>query len=802
MSSRTIALPVLAIGLVLPALIGSACVGSIDDDGAGAGGGGDVEPVCADRREFFALEVWPTLNAHCTSCHAPGGEASTGDNSKMKTAGFVLQWDTYPGFLDENITQLERMVTEQLGDDPKLLVKPIGGDNHLGGAVLDGDSPEYRALRQFVAMTKGEGPICPPSDDDILSTVPLRTWDETFRRSALTLGGRLPTSEELEAPIATEADFDEKLGALLDEEGFVSRVKTFFNDALLVEGGLRVQVGCFQFPRAEYARAEECQLGANAFCSGLTGTELSACTSAFNARWGAARRALTEEPLELIANVVRKKAPFTEVLTADYTMVNPYSAMLYGLEEDFDAPSAATYSDWKEARVTALVDGPFPHAGILSTPGFLGRWVSTATNRDRARARVVYGAFLATDVLTLAQRPVDTSALTAVANAPRNASACSACHAVVDPVANSFAAFADSASIDFDPNVTAATNRHQEMLPPGFGPESMPGQESELLQWTSDRITSDSRFALSITRIFFKGITGREPLRYPHGQPDSESQPRFVAWDAQDRFLKEVSQSFVDGGYDVRIIVSAIVKSPFFRAASVPEGFNHYLADSLGDGRLLTPEILSDKLVSVFGTHWGTWTGPTERRQLLLVDNEIFYGGIDSLSVTERLKEPNSLLSSVAARMANEMACRTVAWDFTRPEAQRLLFPLVDVASTPATDEPAIRQNIAYLIERLTGVVEPVNGVEVDAAFNLFQQTHAALETEGGIALNETCKGKWDRASTVGANCNPAGSDNCTSWSDAPLPQAERIEDDPNFTIRAWMAVVSYLMTDYRFLYQ
>ena len=34
------------------------------------------------------------------------------------------------------------------------------------------------------------------------------------------------------------------------------------------------------------------------------------------------------------------------------------------------------------------------------------------------------------------------------------------------------------------------------------------------------------------------------------------------------------------------------------------------------------------------------------------------------------------------------------------------------------------------------------------------------------------------------------------------LPEDQRVESDEQYTIRAWMAVVTYMLADYRFLYQ
>ncbi len=34
------------------------------------------------------------------------------------------------------------------------------------------------------------------------------------------------------------------------------------------------------------------------------------------------------------------------------------------------------------------------------------------------------------------------------------------------------------------------------------------------------------------------------------------------------------------------------------------------------------------------------------------------------------------------------------------------------------------------------------------------------------------------------------------------LPDEERINDDENYVIRSWMAVVTYLLSDFKFLYE
>ena len=63
-----------------------------------------------------------------------------------------------------------------------------------------------------------------------------------------------------------------------------------------------------------------------------------------------------------------------------------------------------------------------------------------------------------------------------------------------------------------------------------------------------------------------------------------------------------------------------------------------------------------------------------------------------------------------------------------------------------------------------------------------------------------------DRDGVIGGEAPTALPPDCQHlreyWTGADLPEEARIVNDPGYTIRAWMAVISYLLMDYRFLYQ
>ena len=105
------------------------------------------------------------------------------------------------------------------------------------------------------------------------------------------------------------------------------------------------------------------------------------------------REGLLREPLELICYIVRNDRPFTEIVTADYTMVSPYTSRGYGvfeeLKEQFQNPEDPY--EFIAARIPALQSrngrqkqesksGLYPHSGLLSSFQYLKRYPTTETN--------------------------------------------------------------------------------------------------------------------------------------------------------------------------------------------------------------------------------------------------------------------------------------------------------------------------------------------------------------------------------------------------------------------------------------
>jgi hypothetical protein len=146
--------------------------------------------------------------------------------------------------------------------------------------------------------------------------------------------------------------------------------------------------------------------------------------------------------------------------------------------------------------------------------------------------------------------------------------------------------------------------------------------------------------------------------------------------------------------------------------------------------------------------------------------------------------------------MANDLACKNVARDFVAQQSQRTLFPMVEATYVPEDgngfDVPmaieAIRRNIQYLHRHVLGESLELDDPEIDRTYDLFYETWKegrakVLARDLPASIHYSCQGRVD------------------FWTGEAFPVAERVAADGLYAVRAWSAVVSYLLMDYRFLY-
>lgn len=740
-----------------------------------------LAPSCIAADRFFEDEVWAKVGERvCLKCHNPEGEA--------RKSGFVLEkLTTNPDWCQRTRDAFARMATANEGEQSKLLLKVTGELDHGGGEVLKLDSSGYRILASFVRRTSKQstlnqekqgssaiekvGEYEPPPFFESVSFV---TPQRLLRRVTLSLAGRLPTTDETHKIDLDGFDaMDSILDSVLKEEAFYTRLKEAFNDIFLTVGVEDNAETILSYDHFEHTR------------NWIQKFPLDEIPEAERerARWKLAdvyRDALLREPLELIAHIVRNDRPFSELATADYIMVSPYTARGYGIfdtikdqfknpEDPFEfIPARLNALKGRNGKTQESVTGLYPHAGFLSMFHYLRRYPSTETNRNRLRARMFYQHFLGIDIMQLAPRSTDASAVAAKYEIPTmQAADCVVCHKTIDPVAGIFQDF------NFEGHLGPRKEGwYKDMFVAGFEGEDMPESERwRAPQWLAERAVKDPRFPVAMVEHVYYLLFGRKVLQPPEDIDDPMFGAKRRGYRAQRHLIDACASQFAASNFNLKVAIKTLIGSEFYRidgletATKHPE--RHSELDDVGIVRLITPEQLERKIGAIFGKRWGR----------LHNEYEILYGGIDSKTVTERNADPSGAMGAIQRIMANDVACKNVALDFRRAPAERLLFPGIEPSVVPGSDanDKQILAAVVELHRRLLGSEHAESHPEIQRTFELF----------AGIVADAKAAGKFETRESYFCG-----------------GREEFKTEDPHYTIRAWRAVVTYLLRQHEFLYE
>lgn len=742
-------------------------------------------PGCAGAADrFFVEEIWEKIGARtCITCHKEGGDA--------EESQFVLhdpKRATGPAqeeALRHNREAFARMARLKAGDQHRLLLKVTGGLDHGGADVLKADSTGYRLLADFVRRVNAPPTVAPsavPEEDKnappFFEGVVMLDDARLLRRVTLSLAGRLPSAAEA-AAIAKDglSALPAIMDAVMQEEAFYARIREGFNDIFLTVG---------------YADGAESALSYEHFSTTRHWTQkhnldhIADEKERQKARYKLAddyRAALLGEPMKLVEHIVRNEHPFTEIVTADYIMVTPYTARGYGIydevKEKFQDPEDPF--EYIPVKLKALVGrnrsedqpsetGFYPHAGMLTMFQYLRRYPTTETNRNRLRSRMYYQHFLGIDALELAARVSDAAAVTAKFEVPTmQASECVVCHKTLDPVSSLFQDY-----YNFDGVYGRRKGGwFKDMFQAGFEGEDMPeDQRWRSLQWLGERTAKDPRFATTMVEHVYYILTGRKVLLPPKELDDPLFTAKRRAYQEQRRQVEAIATRFAAANFNLKTVFKNWAVSDFYRADGVATAIVNPARkaelDDVGLARMLSPEQIERKVAAIFGQRWGKLTD-----QLAML-----YGGIDSKEVTERAADPSGAMGSLQRILANDVACKHTLRGFAREPNERLLFAGIEPDVVPGASPEAdasIREAIANLHERILGRQDAADSAEVDRTFQLFA---------GIVSDAKEQKGIENRESYYCRNNVP----------DAP--------SDPHYTIRAWRGVITYLLRRQEFLYE
>lgn len=375
--------------------------------------------------------------------------------------------------------------------------------------------------------------------------------------------------------------------------------------------------------------------------------------------------AVGEEPLHLLAHVAVNDLPWTDIVTADYTMANEVLGGIWPIAYPADGEG------WEVSHYT---DGR-PAAGILSTNGFWWRYVTNESNKSRGRVAAVSKLLLCTDILS---RPVvfERSTTGDVEEAIRTSPACQSCHSSIDPAAATL--FGYWWVIQYNPYEMQTYHREREPLGPtllGVDPAWYGTPIAGLvdLGW---HVGNDPRFVRCGAQSFAEQLWHRDIALEDYAA------------------IEALRKTFVAKGLSPMALLRAVTDTAEYRAGG-------FTADAPEDvrgrdrvERLLTPNQLASVIEAETGWVW-TAGGYTQLENDV-IGFRVLRGGVNGYSATETQQDPGLTWAMVNTRVAQGASDTLIRRDLV--DGAQLTLRGVDLLTTP--EDAAFEEELRSLYWR------------------------------------------------------------------------------------------------------
>jgi hypothetical protein len=480
---------------------------------------------------------------------------------------------------------------------------------------------------------------------------------ERLVRISTALRGRRPGEAELAAVEADPQALPAIVDQYLDSPEFGATVRDLHNDALLL-------LTDFGAPPAGFPAKDT-----------LAGSDVYA-----------ANRAIMEAPLRLVEHVVAADRPYTEILTANYSLVSAASAAVWALP--FDQAGDA----WQVQPLPS----DRPNSGLLGDSWIFQRHDSTRANANRGRANAIARAFLCTDFLDRdleIDSTVNLADPNVVADAVVDNPTCAACHQTLDPLASFF--------WGYKPGVVGLLTPYPiDSYAEGYFSTILQVDRRDLRYYGTPGgtladlgrfLTADPRFSLcAATRAY----------AYFH-QVGLDDVALERAGDLQAVLL--------DSDFDYKAMIRALVLDDAFARAD--------------QRRRARPGQLAALVADLTGFRWRTdltayGAGVIDLMDDSLIGYHVLAGGIDAIFVNQPSYTYSATSSLSLRTLARQAANTVVEADFAKPAEERRLFTLV---SDKDTGQAKLRPQIALLHRRFFGHALADDDPAVTETLELFQ---------------------------------------------------------------------------------
>lgn len=509
---------------------------------------------------------------------------------------------------------------------------------------------------------------------------------EHLVRASLALRGVRPSLSELEA---VQADADAMSGivdAYLESEEFLLTIADMHGEQMQM-------------------RTEAIRLPALGSLEGVDGRRMV--------------ETISESSLELVKYVVGNDLPYTDIVTADYTMGSALAAEMYDFMEGFD--SAQTADEWQQVT---WADGR-PMAGVLSDPGLWIRHVSNGNNYHRARSNFIADTFLCSNFLTRdipISGGIDLADDEAVAHAVSTQTECVGCHQALDPLA---ATLWGTREINPTQVNRAYANDCEENVQYNCYPVATYNPDSAG-QWEDKGLRAPGYYGLGVDDLASVGeLLARDP-RFSQC-----TARRFYSYLAQvDRdvlpleLVVDFTETFESRNFDAKALARSIVLSETFAVAheAVVDADPHVAAL-----QVLRPRQISRSVAALTGFEWRAGVDDpdclAENRcwgevDLFLSDGfgfRVMIGGADGYVVSKPTHTSTPVRALVMEAFAAEAS--SFAVDSALATGQSELLTMV---GPDTTDEATIRLQLVALHKLLWAEFVSADSTEVDETYKLY----------------------------------------------------------------------------------
>lgn len=467
----------------------------------------------------------------------------------------------------------------------------------------------------------------------------------------------------------------------------------------------------------------------------------------------AGNNALNDGALELISYVAKHNRPFTEILTADYMLLNYFSARLLNRLDsvEFTPIEDAQYSDlaFSENEFKKVKINDVPLAGVLTSHAFIRKYPTTTTNVNRHRSYHVFKQFLDTDIFEISGSRVETDDI-ASDNPTMNNPTCTGCHNVMDPVSSSFRHWQRRD----ERNATPKSWDQSQLLPPGFNGEEMPEDESAPLQWLTQRIASDPRFARATVKTLFQSITGHPLLLNPDQHASQLATQRY---NYQQSIIQQIASDFIGSNYNIKQLIKALIMSDYFNSETFVGG----------SSQLLPSERLTRKLKATLND--SSFSGSNT-----LLSSSVYQGD-----------QANGIMTLIQQYTASYGACESLKQDLAKMPTDRILLPefnwegsLQENGNLSEQAHESIKLNLQNLMWVLWGQAVETDDESLVQLYDHYLSVVAAGQSDSTTnSLNGNCR------------FNDPVSDN-------------QVRYDNDYLIRGWIGMINIMIDDYRFYFE